>query len=181
MSTVPLLRLSRERCEQAFAQYVAEKLAGLTDPPESLQNLPVFVRKGQYDSTDGTYTLDNPDEIPLPAICFGAPRVRPHEVMNYAIVELHVIVMSQVDEKDVMTRASERVGFVCELLDATNFAALETALNPPGGTDNRVVKDFTVWGLVPTQEQGQETDRHWMDHLTYEVHCVPVDNTLPES
>jgi hypothetical protein len=172
-------RLNREQCEKAFAAYI---IAQKADPPDWGDPCPlvdpvdvgVFVRKGQFNDA-GQYVLETPEEIPLPAVCVAAARVKPHE-MGYPVVELHVLVINAVDETEASTRLSARFGFVSELLDESHQSELFTALNKPVGTDNRVVKNFHIFGFYPTEEMGQETERRWIDHLVYEVHCNPTDD-----
>jgi hypothetical protein len=51
----------------------------------------------------------------------------------------------------------------------TDFDAVENV-------DARAVQDFQAFGFYQTEDMGQETDRHWIDHLVFEVHCQPTDD-----
>ena len=175
------LRLAREQCEKAFAAYVlAQKTAlGADCPLVDPVDVPVLIRKGQF-SEDGTYVLQNPDEIPLPAVCIACPRSTPHE-MGYPICELHLMILSGSDEEDAATRASARYGFLAELFDESHLANLQAAMNKPADPDpdERAVQNFVLFGLVLTEDMGQETGRHWIDHVVYGVHCQPTDEPEP--
>lgn len=173
-------RLAREQCEKAFAAYI---IAQKTSPPDWFDptpltdpvDVPVFIRKGQFND-QGEYLVDNPDDVPLPAVCIGCPRAKPHEGMDYPICELHVIVMNAADEVNAATVHSARFGFLAELLDVSRRGDVIAALNKPIGTDMREVQNFSVWGIIPMLEEGHEVDRRWVDHLVYEIHCVPTDD-----
>lgn len=172
-------RLAREQTEKAFAAYLN---AHRTSTP--LTGIPVFVRKGKF-LDGGTFELERVDEIPLPAICVSCPRSKPHD-MGYPVCELHILVLTSVDEMNTATPpapvaasvAAARFGYVAELFSEDNEPAVKLALNLPlsGGVDNRVVKNFKVFGFYQTEDMGQETDRHWIDHLIFEVHCIPTDD-----
>lgn len=175
------LRLAREQCEKAFAAYLLAQKTALEDecPLVSPVDVPVLIRKGQL-SEDGTYTLQNPDEIPLPAVAIACPKAAPHE-MGYPICELHFMILTGADETDAATRASARYGFLAELFDESHFADLQAALNKPADPDpdERAVQNFSIFGFYQTEDIGQETGRHWIDHLVYEVHCQPTDQAEP--
>jgi hypothetical protein len=51
-----------------------------------------------------------------------------------------------------------------------------TDFEPVTGIDSRAVRNFKVFGFYQTEDMGQETDRHWIDHLVFEVHCNPTDD-----
>lgn len=179
-----LNRLAREQCEKAFANYIIQKK--INDPTNAAAlltpaDVPVHVRKGKL-AADGSFVLQNVDELPVPCIVLSCPRARNHE-MDYPVCELHILCLTSVDERDAAgspnaaSIAAARFGYIAELLDETNLAAVRTALNKPAGTDTRIVKDFFVFGLYLTEDMGQETERHWIDHMIYEVHCIPTDDT----
>jgi hypothetical protein len=166
-------RLAREQCEKAFAAYIISQKTGsaLATPVD----VPVHVRKGKL-KDDGTFELENVDEVPVPCIAVSCPRTKPHD-MGYPICELHILSMTSVDEVNAATIAAARFGFIAELLNDDNIEVVKAAMNKPVGTDNRVVKDFNVFGFFLSEDMGQETDRHWIDHIVYEVHCIPTDDT----
>lgn len=176
-------RLAREQCEKAFAAYL---LAQKTNPPSWSSpcplmdpvDIPVLIRKGQFDE-NGAYVLEKPEEIPIPSVCVAVPRVKPHPGMDYPICELHVMVFSGVDEQDSNVRQSARFGFVSELLDESHQAELFDALNLTNPT--RVVTNFNIFGMYLTEDMGEETGRHWLDHLVYECHCQPTDDVDSDS
>lgn len=182
------IRLAREQCEKAFAAYFQWIAAhppawagGVTTPLTDPTAVNIFIRKGQFDA-NGLYHLERPDEILLPAVCLAVPQVKPHPGMEYPICELHVIIMNGVDEKDVNSRQSSRFGFIAELLDESHKAELFAAVNKPdSGADNRVVKNFNLFGFYQTEDMGKETGRHWIDHLVFECHCLPTDDINGDS
>jgi hypothetical protein len=176
------VRLAREQCEKAFANYFqwiaanppawAANPTPLTDPVA----VNVFIRKGQFDA-DGQYHLESPDEIALPAVCVAVPQVKPHPGMEYPICELHVIIMNGVDEEAVNDRQLARLGFIAELLDESHKDELFARLNKPAlAVDDRTVKNFNIFGFYQTEDMGREEGRHWIDHLVYECHCLPTDD-----
>ncbi|CAN5458271.1 hypothetical protein BH20VER3_BH20VER3_00450 [soil metagenome] len=171
------LRLAREQCEKAFAGYLLAKKTelGLECPLVSPVGVGVFIRKGQFDE-DGNYVLQNPDEIPLPAVAVACPRATPHD-MGYPVCELHLMIFTGADEESAADRASARFGFLHELFDESHTAELFAALNPPVAPDPdlRAVQNFSIFGFYLTEDMGQETGRHWIDHLVYEVHGQPTD------
>lgn len=180
-------RLAREQCEKAFAAYlIAQKVtppAWSTVPSPLTANggqpdVPVFIRKGQLDAS-GIYHLDKPDDVPLPSICIAVPRVKPHVGMDYPVCELNVLVLSSIDEDDVNARHSARVGFISELFDESHQAELFQALNL--GNVNRTVHNFNIFGMYLTEEMGEETGRHWIDHFVYECHAQPTDDVNGDS
>lgn len=170
-------RLSREQCEKAFAAYLNSIRAG-----SAIENVPVFVRKGKL-MDDGSFQLENVDEIPVPSIAVSCPKSTPHD-LGYPICELHVMSLTSVDELNTAdppvpvgaSVAAARFGFIAEKLDESNLPAVIAAVSKPVGTDNRVIKNFNVFGMYQTDDLGQETERHWIDHLVFEVHCVPSDD-----
>jgi hypothetical protein len=173
---MPILdRLAREQCEKAFASYInTHKTGTALATPVAVE---VRVRKGTL-TDDGAFTFENVDEIPLPCIAVSCPRVKPHESVGYPICELHVLVLTSVDEQDAADRASARFGYLAELFSDDKLATLMAAMNQPvSGPDNRVIKNFNLFGFALVEDMGQETDRHWMDHLVFEVHCNPTDDT----
>ncbi len=175
------VRLAREQCEKAFAahlQYIAANPPSWANPTPLTDPEPVniFIRKGQFDA-NGLYHLEKPDEIVLPAVCIAVPQMRPHQGMEYPVCELHVILMTGVDEKDVNDRQSARFGFIAELFDESRKDELFARINKPAlAVDDRVVKDFNLFGFYQTEDMGKETGRHWIDHLVFECHCLPTDD-----
>jgi hypothetical protein len=163
-------RLAREQTEKAFAAYLN---ANRTATP--LAGIPVQVRKGKL-LDNGTLELENLDEIPLPCVAVACPRSRPHDG-GWPVCELHILSLNSVDEDQAATKASARFGFIAELLSEDHDATVKAALNMPSALpDNRVVKNYNVIGFYQTEDMGQETDRHWIDHLVFEVHCNPTDD-----
>lgn len=172
-------RLARERCELAFAAYInAQKSVDLACPLIVPVDVPIFIRKGRLDPSTGLYVLGDAEveELPVPSINIAVPKVKPHEALAYPICELHVILASGVDEENSAARISARFGWMCELLDESHQATIFAALNQPPAPDNRKVKDFHVFGYYQVEEVGQEMGRKFLDHLIYDVHCVPTDD-----
>lgn len=174
-------RLAREQAEKAFAAYINGNRAG---SPLATPAVPVFVRKGKL-LDNGSFELENVDEIPVPSIAVSCPRAKPHD-MDYPVCEVHILCLTSVDEdngasppvKVGATVAAARFGFIANLFGEENTAAVIAAMNRPTSPtpDNRVVKNFRVFGFYQTEDMGQETDRHWIDHLVFEVHCQPTDD-----
>ena len=176
-------RLAREQCEKAFAAYLIKQK---TTPPSWANpcpladpvDVPVHIRKGQFNDA-GQYALEKPDDIPVPAVCIAVPRSKPHPGMEYPICELHIMILSAIDEKDANNRQSSRFGFIAELFDESHKQELFDALNL--SNPDRLVANFSVFGMYQTEDMGQETQRRWIDHLVYEVHCQPTDDVDGDS
>lgn len=160
----------------AFAQWIISKKSGMLTAPTDVQ---VFVRRGKF--LDGALVLENPEEIPLPSVVVSCPRVVLH-VMGYPVCELHVLTLNSVDEDDARERHPGRFGLVAEMfndvdVDQDSYDELLAFMRkPPSGPDNRLVKDFTVFGYAQSEEMGEETETTWIDHLVFEVHCIPTDD-----
>lgn len=170
------LRLAREQAERAFAQFLISKKEGSLVTPV---DVPVLIRKGKLEE-NGTFKLDQEgDEIPLPSLVISCPRAVVHAAGHY-VCDLHVLCLNSVDEEDARSRISDRFGLVANALpdidaDPTAHQAVFTFMNKPAsGTDERIVKDFHLIGLVPTDDMGEETGTSWIDHLVFEVHCNPT-------
>lgn len=180
-------RLSRENCEKAFTAFIDASRA-IPGAPASVLELPILARKGKLDQ-DGKFQLpgitdsDDPNhddainDLPIPCICIAAPRAVPHAA-GYDVVELHLLGLNSVDEPECGARSAERFGWLAGLFtDEVNAAVIEALNKPASGPDTRVARDFMVFGFYLTEDQGQETDRHWIDHLLFEVHCQSTDDT----
>lgn len=174
-------RLAREQAEKAFAAYI---IANKPSSPLASPDVPVFVRKGKL-MGDGIFQLENVDEIPIPSIAVACPRTKPHD-MGYPVCEVHVLCLTSVDEMNSATPpvavgatvAAARFGYLANLFGEENYDTVKAAMNRPTSpaADNRVVKNFTMFGFYQTEDMGQETDRHWIDHLVFEAHCQPTDD-----
>ncbi len=173
------IRLSRERVEQAVAQFIIERRTGALATPTEV---PVLIRKGKVDKETGKFELENPDEITLPAVVISCPRAEPH-AMGYPICEVHILCMNSMAGDDAADLQAGRFGLIAELfpdvdLDRLKHLSVMTGLNKPAsGTDTRKVKDFTLFDFYPTDDLGEETGHTWIDHLVFDFHCVPTDDT----
>jgi len=172
-----LFRLSREKCEFAFAQFILERKSGSLLTPV---DVPILVRRGKI-TDQGQFELENAGEIPLPSIVVSCPRVTTH-IMGYPICELHLLSLNSVDEDDCSVLIPARFGILADLfpdidIDDVKYGAVLTAMNAPTpGPDVRKVRDFNVFGYAPVEDMGEETNTTWIDHIVLEVHCVPTDD-----
>jgi hypothetical protein len=188
-------RLSRQQCEAVYLSYLQALMAASGN--DVISSVTCIARNGTIDG-EGNFQLvgitgaqatddfnDQVDDLPLPALCVSAPRSREHEMgCGYQVVELHLILLTSVDEKDgggnvvASANAGTRFGFIAQAMSEDNYATALAAINEPeSGPDNRAVKNFRAFGFYMTEDMGQESARHWIDHLVFEVHCVPTDDT----
>lgn len=180
------IRLSRSRLEQAIAAYITLQKSLIADDDVAkgvVESIPVLTRKGEIDD-DGKFKLEIMDDVPLPCYIISCPRAQTAKngSMGYPICELHIIIMGNIDpgddNVDVKTLSEIVVGWVAQLFSEDNFDVVIAGLNAPDeGEDTRVVKQFRIFGYVCEDETSQETDRHWIDDLSYTVHCQPTDDT----
>lgn len=191
MSTT--LRLSRSQAEKAIAAYIKSQQA-VEGQPALIANCCVEVRKGQLNE-DGTFTVPGLEDAPnMPIIAVACPMAKRHEMgLGYVVATVHIIVMGQVDPvpadptspvsegnplNSPKTDHDQLCGWLAELFTDENNAAAVLALNAPDeGEDTRVVKNFRCFGYIETDDISQETERHWIDDFSYEVHCQPTDDT----
>ena len=87
-------------------------------------------------------------------------------------VRLDVSLMWQTDEGNVtiMDGMAEKV-----LLEFGGVASIQASLNKPSGSDTRTVTGFHVYDIYLLDDKSEQTDRHWLHTLGFNVVCQGVD------